>query len=698
MSERSSQAELMSRKREKDRDIVIEPVKDPQRRLRACSDPFLFLETYFPDRFYDSWNDDRRLMIDQIRYRARYGGDKAIAAPRGEGKTTLAECEVGVDAIVQGMLKYPVIIAASGPMAENILDNIKIEYENNDLLIEDFPEVCGPVVALEGANQRAKMQTYRGEQTRMKWSKGAIVFPTIKLAWCPKCFYPEPKQRSKRCKTEFECPKCGERYNEWKSAASGSMIDARGMDGSFRGLRKGSQRPDFVLIDDPETEESARSAKQIEDRERTIDNAIGGLGTTRKPVARLMLTTIQNNQCLSAKYTDRHQKPSWDGDRLAIVRRWPERKDLWEKYMEIRKTGMQEEVPDKHGRKAHEFFVDNFEEMVAGCIVSNPDRYDNSVLEDGSQKEIHTIQHIHNAACDKSWDYVFNELQNDPQELDEDNVLQMSVGIVTGTHSSYRERLNGLDAGVIPEGTKYVTAFIDVQHDRLYYEVVAWMRGQQRSIVDYGHYGSDIGRGLTIQDATIERIVSLHNYWKHTPYTLKVGESGKVPDITLVDSGDGVLTTSIYSACLQTGFVPSKGTHRFNKPKADTSNRGPDAWHATRIRHEKSYVGLLVFSVEPFRHRCRDSWLEEPSETKPGSVFIFGENPNYHRPFGEHLSVTYDRSWDEKKGWREAWLEPRRHDWWDCDYGNLVAYSVLLESEERRRTSPKRRYGVLSKK
>lgn len=687
----------MAAKREKDRDITIEPVKNPQRRLRACSDPFLFLETYFAERFYDSWTDDRRLMIEQIRYRARYGGDKAIAAPRGEGKTTLAECEVGVDAIVQGMLKYPVIIAASGPMAENILSNIKIEYECNDLLIEDFPEVCGPVVALEGANQRAKMQTYRGEQTRMKWSQGAITFPTVKLSWCPKCFYPEPKKRTGRAKTAFECPKCGERYNEWKSAASGSMIDARGMDGSFRGLRKGSQRPDFVLIDDPETEESARSAKQIEDRERTIDNAIGGLGTTRKPVARLMLTTIQNTQCLSAKYTDRHQKPSWDGDRLSIVRRWPERKDLWEKYIEIRKTGMQEEVPDKLGRKAHQYFIDNYDEMIRGCIVSNPERYDNSILEDGTQREIHTIQHIHNAASDKSWDYVFNELQNDPQEVDGENVLQMSVGIITGTHSAYRGRLNGLDPGFIPEGTKHVTAFIDVQHDRLYYEVVAWMKGSQRAIVDYGDYGSDIGRGMTLQDATIERIISLKNAWNHTPYKKHDGTT-QVPDFTLVDSGDGVVTTAVYSACFQTGFMPSKGSHRFNKPKEDKSNRGPDAWYISRIRHGSGYIKLLVFSTEPFRHRCRDSWLQEPSTTTLGSAFLFGDNPSFHRPFGEHLSVVYDRSWDDKKGWKESWLEPRRHDWWDCDYGNFAAESVLTISEETRRAKSGRRYGVLSKK
>lgn len=459
------------------------------------------------------------------------------------------------------------------------------------------------------------------------------------------------------------------------------MIDARGMDGSFRGLRKGAQRPDFVLIDDPETEESARSMKQIGDRERTIDNAIGGLGTARKPVARLMLTTIQNTSCLSAKYTDRHLKWSWDGDRLALVRRWPERKDLWEKYIEMRATGMQEDPPDKLGRKAHQFFLDNYEEMTRGCLVSNPNRYDNSTLEDGTQREAHTIQHVHNAACDKSWDYVFNELQNDPQEVDSDDILQLSVGVVTGTHSAYQGRLNGLDPGVAPEGTKKLTAFIDVQHDRIYYSVSAWMNARQRAIIDYGDYGSEFGRDLPVDEAAIQRIVSLKHAWGLAPYSFEDGQGPRVPDITLVDSGDGTLTTSIYSACLQTGFFPAKGSHKFSKPKDDKTNKGSDPWHVTRVRHEGKIVKLIVFATEPFRHRCRESWLIEPSATQPGSVFLSGNNPTRHRPFGEHLSVVFDRSWDEKRGWSEAWLEPRRHDWWDCDYGNLAAYSVLQHQQ-----------------
>ena len=164
-----------------------------------------------------------------------------MAAPRGEGKTTFAELEVGIDAIVTGLLTFPVIVAATGPDAERILSNIKAEYEINELLFEDYPEVCGPIVALEGAAQRANMQTFNGERTRMQWSGNMIVFPTVQLAWCPNCYWPEPRER----KGHLQCPKCEATYQPWQSKSSGSIIATRGLDAAIRGLRKGNKRPVF---------------------------------------------------------------------------------------------------------------------------------------------------------------------------------------------------------------------------------------------------------------------------------------------------------------------------------------------------------------------------------------------------------------------------------------------------------------------
>ena len=146
-SDRDSQRALMAKRRSEGRDIEIPAPVDWLRRQECEADVYRFLETYFSKRFTNPWDDNQRDMIDAILRRARYGGDQSIAAPRGEGKTTIAET-VTIFSLLTGILRFPLLVAATGPDAERILSNIKAEIEFNDLLAEDYPEVCEPVRAL----------------------------------------------------------------------------------------------------------------------------------------------------------------------------------------------------------------------------------------------------------------------------------------------------------------------------------------------------------------------------------------------------------------------------------------------------------------------------------------------------------------------------------------------------------------------
>src|SRR5438045_1393266 len=115
--------------RAQQRDIVLPAVADPARRARCLADPFEFLATYFPRRFRGAWTSDRRRIVEEILYRVKNGGTKALAAPRGEGKTSIAEIVVGVYAPLAGVLRFPVIIGATAQAAANVLGNIKAAYE-----------------------------------------------------------------------------------------------------------------------------------------------------------------------------------------------------------------------------------------------------------------------------------------------------------------------------------------------------------------------------------------------------------------------------------------------------------------------------------------------------------------------------------------------------------------------------------------
>jgi hypothetical protein len=676
--ERSAQAELMQAKRRKARDLVLPPVADPARRMACESDTYLFMDTYLSEAFDDKqpWTENRVRIVTEIERAIAQGGDKALAAPRGEGKSTICESLVGVKAIVTGRLRFPVIVAASGPIANQILDNIKTLYEEDGPFAEDYPEVCYPIKQLERAPQRARQQTIAGEFSKISWTSDAVVFPTVTLTWCPVCY-----NEGRESKGGLKCSRCGHEYKAYKSKASGAIIKTRGLDAAVRGLKIGSKRPDFVLIDDPDTEESAKSIPQTIDRERRIELALGGLGTTRKPVSRLMLTTISTITSVSAKYTDRKLKQSWSGDRLSLVKRWPDRKDLWERYIEIRHDGMEADPPDTTGRAATKFYESNREEMDRGCVVSNEFRFNRDITEDGTPRQLSTIQAVHDDAADKGWDYVFCELQNDPPEEETKESTHLSVAVVSGAAIAYRGRLSGLAEKVVPDTCEFVTAFVDVQHDRLYFEVVAWGERGRRHVVDYGVYGRDlVDRNIPLQDATMERIRSLKQYLEVT-YRNQSGNPVK-PDFVMIDSGDQ--TTTIYTSCLETGWMPVKGFGgNYTLPKQSVKggkvikSANGDPWHITLQQHANLKVKFISFDANEFKQRTKASWFVEPVNDPGWAIYIFGDDPHTHREYAKQIcSAKFERWFEEGKGWKEKWIEGSDNHHWDTSVGNTLAHSV----------------------
>ena len=70
---------------------------------------------------------NQQAIISAILAAATEGGDQAIAAPRGEGKTSIAECVI-MFCVLKGVLIFPVIFSATGDDAERILANVKQRF------------------------------------------------------------------------------------------------------------------------------------------------------------------------------------------------------------------------------------------------------------------------------------------------------------------------------------------------------------------------------------------------------------------------------------------------------------------------------------------------------------------------------------------------------------------------------------------
>lgn len=139
----------------------LPPVGNPERK-RRCTESFkAFCDTYFPQTFHLPWSDDHLKVIAKLETAVLEGGLFAMAMPRGSGKTTLCETAC-LWAILIGARPFVCLIGSDEEHAASMLESIKSELENNDLLADDFPEACYPIRSLEGIHQRASGQLYRG--------------------------------------------------------------------------------------------------------------------------------------------------------------------------------------------------------------------------------------------------------------------------------------------------------------------------------------------------------------------------------------------------------------------------------------------------------------------------------------------------------------------------------------------------------
>ena len=220
---------------------------NPERKAQACASFRYFCEVYFPEVFYLPWSADHLLAIEKIEQAVLKGGLFALAMPRGSGKTVQMQMACLWSALT-GATPFVCLIAASADRAKDLLETIKVWLETNDRLHEDFPEVTVPVRALERITNRQKGQKCSGQSTRIEWAADKIVLPTIE-----------------------------------GSKASGVVISCSGMKGSdIRGQNYARAdgrvvRPQLVMVDDPQTTESAWSPSQSQRREAILAGDVLGM-------------------------------------------------------------------------------------------------------------------------------------------------------------------------------------------------------------------------------------------------------------------------------------------------------------------------------------------------------------------------------------------------------------------------------------
>jgi uncharacterized protein YndB with AHSA1/START domain len=632
----SKQARYAERKALERNSIHIPPPVDLERRRALLADPVAFLKYYFPDRFWSPFADYQREMIQLIVDVAEFGGDQAIAAPRGDGKTEITKAMI-VYLICRGLVRFPLVIAASGTFASRIFDDIRRHFDSNEKLIEDFPEICVPCAALEGTPQRAAKQMHNGKPTEIQWSSNQVVFAKI---------------------DGLPATVKGQSWHEaGVSPYSAVCMAWAGMDSAIRGINIRGNRPDFVLVDDPETRESAFHDNQVATRDVILNRDVAGLADGRKRLSRVVLCTIQNNRCLAEKLTNQQKAPSWNGRRYSGVVKWPERSDLWQQYMDTRQEDQRS--GDGCGLNATAFYEANRADMDLGGEVLNPERYSRATTRDGRAIELSALQAVYNLIADNGLNYVLTEIQNSPPDEDETETLGLTAHRVG-------QRLSGLEQHELPKVEDVrITVGLDLGKYYSHWTKIAWFGNATGVVIDYGVMETPGMQAATDVQAVEVALLQSLQAWRGDIM------ARNPPEFCLVDSGD--YSPAVYEFIRRVGgtpFAASKGyaSSRWHSGTESATRRQFDRVYASYQPAER--VWLYVVDTEHWKgwvhERFVTATFNEAHQFQDGSLSLYvSEDRKRHISFAHHIVAEMrEDQFVPGKGVVRKWREMSKNNHW----------------------------------
>lgn len=207
---------------------------------RARDDFRYFCETYFPHHVRGEPSVFHQWLYETLPgvVASPQGQRWAIAAPRGNAKTTFCSQIFVLWCVITARKRYPVLLSDATDQAAAVLEGIKAELEVNRRLATDFPAAAGvgPV-----------------------WKQGCIV------------------------------------------TRNGAKLEVFGAARRLRGRRHGALRPDLVICDDLENDENVRTPAQRDKLESWIDKAVEPLGPPDGSMDLIYVGTILHYDAVLAR-------------------------------------------------------------------------------------------------------------------------------------------------------------------------------------------------------------------------------------------------------------------------------------------------------------------------------------------------------------------------------------------------------------
>jgi len=668
--EKTDKRRASRRNRERDRIrednelCPLPPTRNPDRR-ESCRYSFqLFCETYLGGIFIDPWSDSHLEAIRRIELVILKCQLYAFAMPRGFGKTSLclAAC---LWAILYGHCKWVCMVAATGPAALTLLEDIKAILSDSTTLAEDFPEATWPMQMSEDQGIKAKNLRWNGELAGMRTSTKRLVMPDIPGAEC-----------------------------------ANAIITVTGILGNIRGQRKvitgdddevTIHRPDRFLVDDPQTFQSATS-------EADVNKRLGILGADIKKLARqgqsmggFVPCTVIRPDCMADQLLDRDKYPEYHGTRTKLLIRFPDRMDLWEQYDDVRRIDLAGGGDGK--TLPSEFFAENMDAMTEGAIVAWP-----HLNIDYGLSVLHYCMHkfLEDPAA------FFAEDQNEPQiQSDEDEQLL--------TKDDIANLANVYEQGIVPASAEIVTGHVDVQLHCLFYAIVAWKDDATGYVLEYGTWPKQRARhfeykkisntlekaypGLSREARIRKAVAELTNDLCGRDWKSDDGTTKRVKRL-LVDCN--WMTDEVYTECRESehrgilmparGKFVGAGTMELNENQKKAAGKKLGL-HWRVEKSNRMPIKSCTFDTNYWKSWIHNRYATDSKER--GSLTLFKAPARDHVTFAAHQCGEYPIR-TEGRGrivyeWKGRPGRPDNH-WFDNIVGAAVAASI--EGIQLRATGP----------
>ena len=239
-------------------------------------------------------------------------------------------------------------------------------------------------------------------------------------------------------------------------------------------------------------------------------------------------------------------------------------------------------------------------------------------------------------------------------------------------------RVVNLPRGVVPAGTRWLTAAIDIGKYLLHWVVVSWGDNATGHVVEYGRTevaSDDLGVEQAIFVALKQFRDQVAQGW-----VLAGNTSPKIPDLVWIDAG--YMSEVVYAFCRQEGrrYRPSIGRgaaqqHRqwYNRPTQTGSivKLIAEGFHINWLPAEK--VFLSEVDADHWK-----TWVQQRLSTpmgQPGAMTLYQALPNEHLALAKHL--TSEKKVEEfvaGKGVVTKWERLRRQNhWFDALYNACAA-------------------------